>query len=107
MAAILRVLRQSMRAAGCGEAQGLMGGDRQLTVAALEAGPTPEEPELLSLPDSTAETQEFRDRTIGLPLNLEMVKRAREHEMQYMDELKVLERQGRAHGRNGSTIDPD
>ena len=66
-----------------------------------------EEPELLSLPDSTAGAQKFRDRSTGLPLNLEMVKRAREHEMQYMDEVKVLERPGRAHGRNGSTIDPD
>ena len=31
VAAILRALRQSMRAAGCGEAQGLLGKDRQLT----------------------------------------------------------------------------
>ena len=37
LAAILRALRQSMRAAGCGKAQGLMGRDRQLTIAALEA----------------------------------------------------------------------
>ena len=46
VAAILRALRWSMRAAGCGEAQGLLGKDRQLT---------------------------------------------RELEMQYMDELKVLD----------------
>ena len=38
-----------MRAAGRGEAQGMMGRDRQLTIAAVEAGPTLEEPELLSL----------------------------------------------------------
>ena len=80
-----------MRAAGCGEAQGLLGRGRQLTIAALEAGPTLEEPELLSLPDCTDSAQEFRDRSTGLPLNPEMVKRARELELQYMDELKVLE----------------
>ena len=62
-----------------------------MTIAALEAGPTLEEPELLSLPDSTHSAQEFRDRSTGLPLNPEMVKRARELKMQYTDELKVLE----------------
>ena len=46
---------------------------------------------MLSLPDSTADAQEFRDRSTGLPLSPEMVKRTRELEMQYMDELKVLE----------------
>ena len=46
VAAILRAL-QSMRAAGRGEAQKMMGRDRQLTIAAVEAGPTLEEPELL------------------------------------------------------------
>ena len=40
VAAVLRALRQSMRAAGCGEAQGLKGRDRQLMIAAVEAGPT-------------------------------------------------------------------
>ena len=41
----------------------------------------------------TAQTvpTEFRDRSKGLPLNPKMVKKARELEMQYMDELKVLE----------------
>ena len=68
-----------------------MGRDRQLTIAEVEAGPTLEEPELLSIPDSTGSVQEFRDRSSGLPLNLEMVKRARVLEMQYMNELKVLE----------------
>ena len=90
MAAILRVLRQSMRAAGCGEAHGLVGRDRQLTIAAVEIELTLEEPELLSLPDNDDVDQEFRDRSTGLPLNPEMVKKARELEMQYM-ELKVLE----------------
>ena len=71
---------KSTRAAGCGEAQGLMGRDRQLTISALEAGPTLEELELLSIPDSTDSAQEFRDRSTGLPLNPEMVKRAREQE---------------------------
>ena len=61
------LLRQSMRAAGCGEAQGLMGRDRQLTIAPVEAGPTPEEPELLSILDSTDGAQDFRDRSTGLP----------------------------------------
>ena len=46
---------------------------------------------LLSIPDSTDTAQEFRDRSTGLPLNPEMVKRARELEMQCMEELKVLE----------------
>ena len=61
-----------MRAAGCGgcgEAQGLLGKDRQLTIAAMEAGPTLEEPELLSLtPDNATDVQEFRDKSTGLPL---------------------------------------
>ena len=50
-----------------------------------------EEPELLSLPDNTTDVQELRDRSTGLPLDAEMVRKARELEMQYMDELKVLE----------------
>ena len=91
VAAILRALRQSMRAAGRGEAQRMMGRDRQLTIAAVEAGPTLEEPVLLSLPDNADGDQEFRDRSTGLPLNREMVKKARELQMQYMEELKVLE----------------
>ena len=62
VAAILRALRQSMRAAGRGEAQGMMGRDRQLTIAAGEAGPTLEEPELFSLPANDDGDQEFRDR---------------------------------------------
>ena len=69
----------------------MMGRDRQLTIAAVEAGPTLEEPELLSLPDSADGDQEFRDRSTGLPLNLQMVKKARELEMQYMEELKFWE----------------
>ena len=91
VAAILRALRQSMRAAGRGEAQRMMGRDRQRTTAAVEAGPTLEEPELLSLPDNADGGQEFRDRSTGLPLNPEMVKKARELEMQQMEELAVLE----------------
>ena len=90
VAAILRALRQSMRAAGRGEAQRMVGRDRQLTIAAVEAGPTLEEPELLSLPDNDGD-QELRDRSTGLPLNTEMVKKARELEMQHMEELEVLE----------------
>ena len=69
----------------------MMGRDRQLTIAAVEAGPTLEEPELLSLHDNADGDQEFRDRSTGLPLNPEMVKKARELEMQDMEELKVLE----------------
>ena len=38
VAAILRALRQSVRAAGRGEAPGMMGRDGQLTIAAVEAG---------------------------------------------------------------------
>ena len=58
VAVILRAVRQSMRAAGRGEAQELVGRDPQLTIAALEAGPTLEEEERLSLPDSTDDAQE-------------------------------------------------
>ena len=88
---ILRALRQSTRAAGHGEAQRMRGRDRQLTNAAVEAGPTLDEPELLSLPDNADGHQEFRDRSTRLPLNPEMVKKARKLEMHYMEELKVLE----------------
>ena len=44
------------------EAQRMTGRDRQLTIAAMEAGPTLEEPELLSLPDNADGDQEFRDQ---------------------------------------------
>ena len=74
VAVILRALRQSMRAAGCREAQGLMGCDIQLTIAVVEPRPTLEEPELLSNRDSTVCGQEIRDRSTGLPLSSEMVK---------------------------------
>ena len=70
VAAILCALRQSMRAAGRGEAQKMMGRDRQLTIAAVEAGPTLEEP--LSLPDDADGDQESGDRSNGLTLNPEM-----------------------------------
>ena len=63
------------------------GRDRQLTIVALEAGPTLEEPKLLSFPDSA---QEFRDRSTGLPLNPEMVKRARELEIAILHILHSL-----------------
>ena len=58
---------------------------------AVEAGSTVEELELLSLPDNADVAQEFRDRSTGLPLNLEMIKKARELEMLFMEELRVLE----------------
>ena len=48
---------------------------------AVEAGPTVEEEELLSLPDNADVAQEFRDSSTGLPLNLDMIKKARELEM--------------------------
>ena len=92
VAAILRALRQSMRAAGCGQAQRTVGRNRQLTIA--EAGQTLES-ELLSLPDNADVDQEFRDRSNGLSLNPEMVNKARELEMQCTEELKVLEDSGR------------
>ena len=65
----------------------MMGRDRQLTIAAVEAGPTLEEPELLSLPANDDGDHEFRDRSTGLPVNPEMVKKGRELEMQHMEEL--------------------
>ena len=61
----------------------------------MEAGPTPEEPEPPSFLDSADSAQELRHRSTGLPLNPEMVKKARELEMQYMDELHVLEHSDR------------
>ena len=100
-AVILCALRQSMRAPGCGEAQGLVGRDRQLTIAAEEACPTPEEPELLSILDSTDSPKSSGDRSTVLPLNPDLVKKAKELEMQYMAELHVLEDSNRA------TADPD
>ena len=57
----------------------------------MEAGPTLEEPELLSLLDNADGDRKSRDRSIGLPLNPELVKKARTLEMPYMEELKVLE----------------
>ena len=75
VAAILRALRQSTRAAGCGEAQGLMGRDRQVTIA-VEAGPTLEEPELLSIPDSTDSAQRQEHRIATKPLDGQESKRA-------------------------------
>ena len=80
---ILRALRQSMRAAGCGKAQGWMGRDRQLTIAAVEPGPTLEEPELPAIPDSADSAQEIRDWCTGLPLDPARLKKARELETQY------------------------
>ena len=59
VAVILRALRQSMRAAGRGEAQGMMGRGGQLTFEAVEAGPTLEERELLPLPATDDGDQEF------------------------------------------------
>ena len=40
VAVTFRALRRSMRAARCGESQRMMGRDHQLTIAAVEAGPT-------------------------------------------------------------------
>ena len=76
---------------GRGEAQRMMGRDRQLTIAAVEAGPTLEEPSCCHSLTHADGNQEFRDRCTGLPLNSEMVKKAREPGMQCMEELKVLE----------------
>ena len=70
VAATLRALRQSMRAAGRGEAQRMMGRDRQLTTAAVEAGPTLEELELLSLFDHADGDQEFRDKKHWIAVEL-------------------------------------
>ena len=103
VAAILRALRQSMQAAERGEAQRMMGRDRQLTIAAVEAGPTLEKLELLSLPDKADGDQEFRDRSTGLPLNPEMVKKARTLAMQYMEGLKFLKQVDRRSRLIGST----
>ena len=75
VAVILRTLRQTMCAAGCGEEQGLMGPDRHVTIAAVEAGPTLEELEVLAMLESTNSAQEVRDRSTGLPLDPAMVKK--------------------------------
>ena len=106
---MLRALRQSMRAAGTRRSTENVGRDRHLTIAAVEAWPTLEDPELLSLPDNVYGDQEFGDRSTGLPLNSEIVKKARELEMQYMEELKVLEDSDWDVyvTENGSITDPD
>ena len=50
---------------------------RQLTIAAMEAGPNLEEPKLLSLLDNTTDVEEFRDKSTGLPeLEMQMHGRA-------------------------------
>ena len=61
------------------------------TRSTADTGPTLEEPELLSFRDNAYGDQEVRDRSTGSPLNPEMVKKARELEMQCMEDLKVLE----------------
>ena len=82
-------------AAGRGEALRVMGRDRQLTIAAVKAGPTLDEPELLSLPDNVDGNQEFRDRSTGLPLKPEMIKKA---SMEELNEGSRRQRSGRVHG---------
>ena len=57
----------------------------------MEAGPTLEEPELLSLPDNGDGDQEVRDRSSGLPSKAEMVKNARTLEIQ---EVRCAPRRG-------------
>ena len=43
--------------------------------------------QLLSLPDNADGDQKLRHRSTGLPLNPGMVKKARELEMEYVEEL--------------------
>ena len=62
--------------------------------AAVETGSCLEEPELLSIPDSTEAGQAYRDRTTGLPLDESdpaLTQQGRAVEMQYMKESPVLE----------------
>ena len=98
VAAILRALRRSMRAAGCGEAQGLLGKDRQLTIAAMEAGPTLEEPELLSCHSLTTRLMFKSSETGALDCRWTRRWSGKQESLKcntYMDELKVLENSNR------------
>ena len=91
-AVILHVLLcdRAWRAAGFGEAQGLMGRDRQVTIAAVEAGPTLEEMELQSIPDSMDSAQEVRDRSTGLPLGLLWSRRANSLMLRVVPAIGIL-----------------
>ena len=103
VAATLRALRQSMRAAGCGEAQRMMGRDRQLTIAALEVGPTLEELELLSILDSTGQcsrVQRQEHRIATEPWDGQESKRAW-NAIHGWTEGFWRQRPGHVHGRNG------
>ena len=91
--------KATRQTSGTRRGHGLVGRDGQLTIAAVEAGPTLKKSELLSLLDNDDGDQDFRDRRTGLPLNPEVVKKARELGVQHVEELKVLEDSDRdAHG---------
>ena len=79
-----------MQAAGRGEAQGMMGRVRQLTIVSTGGwADCLEEPWCLSLPANADGRSKVQRQKRWIALNPEMVKKARELEMQYMEEWKV------------------
>lgn len=88
VSAILRALRASMIDAGCGPSDGLLEGE--WTLGAVETGTVLEEPEVWSRPAESEEEQVVRDQATGLPLDLGLVRAAREEEWAYMAELEML-----------------
>ena len=89
VAAILKALRESMRAAGCKPKDGLVG-TVNWSISAVETGPVLEEPEALERPPASAAEAEFLDQATGLPLDPEKVRVARAEEWAYMEELEVM-----------------
>ena len=69
----------------------------ELTIGAVEAGPTIEEPGLLERRPADEKETDFLDRSAGLPLDPALVARAREEEWAYMEELGVMEPGGDGH----------
>jgi len=86
--AVLKALRASMVAAGCGPADGLEDGSRALS--SVETGTVLEEPEPWAREAATDEEQIVRDQAAGLPLDPKLVQAAREEEWAYMAELEVM-----------------
>ncbi|CAK0811391.1 unnamed protein product [Prorocentrum cordatum] len=68
----------------------LEGNAYELTVRAVELGPTLGEPSLLESAPVDEEAQVFRDRCTGLPLDPAMVAQAREEGRKHMGELGVM-----------------
>ena len=86
--AVLKALRASMVAAGCGLADGVE--DGSWTLSSVETGTALEEPEPWAREAATDEEQIVRDQATGLPLDPKLVQAAREEGCAYMAELEVM-----------------